>query len=101
MEILLLPFKLFAFNPIAVFIAAAFLAIPCFIKRYSRSARIVAGISAGIWLIYGFEEVYMTSWRSPTGDMAIRIDLILFGPWLLVVALVGLGAIVFGLKRRT
>lgn len=52
-----------------------------------------------MWLAYAGWETYMTVWRSSTGDMAIRIDMVLFGPVLLLVALLGVITAIRGYKR--
>lgn len=101
MERLLAPLQLFAFNPPAAFIAAVIFAFGCFFRVYSRRARVTLGVMAIIWGGYGIWESYMTSWRSPTGDMAIRADLILFGPLLLITALVGLFILALGWRSKT
>lgn len=59
------------------------------------------GIVALIWVLYGFWETYITNWRAPNGDMAIRIDLAIFGPFVLVSALLGVVTVIRGFKRVT
>jgi hypothetical protein len=100
MDILLAPLKLFAFNPVAAFVVAAVFALCSFLRVYARRARIILGIAAAVWGLYGVWESYISSWRSPSGDMAIRVDLVLFGPLLLAVGISGFVIIVSGRKRR-
>ena len=99
MDLILLPLKLFVWHPIAVFIAAFAFAVPCFTRVYSRRSKMILGTVALVWLAYAGWETYMTAWRSPTGDMAIRIDMVLFGPVLLFVAIIGVTTAIRGYKR--
>lgn len=59
----------------------------------------ILGTVAFVWFAYADWETYMTTWRSPTGDMAIRIDLVLLGLVLLSVALIGVITALRGYKR--
>jgi hypothetical protein len=52
-----------------------------------------------IWAVYAAWEYYMLSWRSPTGDMAIRVDLVFLVPLLLIIATVGSIAFVSGYRK--
>ena len=83
MEILLSPLKLFAFNPIAAFIVAIIFTIACFLRFYSQRSKRILTICATFWWVYSFFELDMTNWRSFTGDMAIRVDLVVLGPIIL------------------
>lgn len=92
---------MFVFNPIAAFVVAIIFTTACFLKLYSgRSKKIILAISATIWWLYSFLELYMTTWRSPTGDMAIRIDLVLFGPIILLFGILGFIVVIIGWKRK-
>lgn len=42
------------------------------------------------WLAFALWEQIMWSWRSPTGDMAIRVDAILLWPLMGILFIVGL-----------
>jgi hypothetical protein len=99
MEIILIPLKPFAGHPLAVFVLALVFAIPCFLKRYSMRSRWTMGFVSIVWLGYCIWEAYISAWRSPTGDMAIRVDLVFLGPLLLLAAFVGLSVIAFGYQR--
>ncbi len=99
MEIILIPLQLFAFRPPAVFAVVVVFIIASFFKWYSLRAKVFLRGTAVIWLSYGGWETYMTSWRSPSGDMAIRVDLVLFGPFLLGVLLLGFAILIFACKR--
>ena len=100
MELLLIPIQFFAFNPIAVFMVTAFFSIPCFLKSYSKRSKTIMGIVTFLFLLYGLEEIYMTHWRSSTGDMAIRIDLVFLGPIISLVTFVGVVTTILGYKRK-
>jgi hypothetical protein len=52
-----------------------------------------------VWLAYAGWEAYVTQWRSSSGDMAIRVEMLLLGPVLLVALIVGLATAVFRYKR--
>ncbi len=101
MESLLVALKVFAFNPIAAFIVAIIFTIAYFSKFYSGKSKRILGLITVIWWFYSFFELYMTTWRSTTGDMAIRIDLVLFGPILLISGAIGILTMIFGLKKKT
>jgi len=101
MDILLLPFQLFAFRPLPVFCVALFFGIAAVVKAWSRKRRLVLSFVSLIWLFYGIWEIYMRVWRSPAGDMAIRVDLVLFGPVLLVIAGVGLFTLFTGSRKKS
>lgn len=100
LTLLITPLKIFAFNPIAAFLVAIIFTAACFLKFYSGKSRKILTLSAVIWWLYSFFELYMTTWRSPTGDMAIRIDLVLFGPIILFVGIVGLITLLIGWKLK-
>ena len=101
MELLFLPLQLFVWNPIAVFLTAGIFLSPCFLRAFGKPSRRVALVVGSLWLCYGFWETYMTHWRSATGDRAIRVDLVLFGPVLLLAALVWLITLWKGLRRAS
>lgn len=92
MGVFVMPMKLFAFHPVAAFAVAAVFWLGFLSRRlYTPRARWVLGITAAIWTLYAFWELWISGWRSSTGDMAIRVDLVLLAP-ALVLALV-LGAV--------
>lgn len=86
-------------HPAAVFVVATAFAVPCFTRVYSVRSKRILGTASLMWLAYAGWETYMTVWRSSTGDMAIRIDMVLFGPVLLLVALLGVITAIRGYKR--
>ncbi len=100
MEALLIPLKIFAFNPIAALIISSIFTVGSFNKRYSKKSRLVLGVSAVVWMLYTLWEMYMLSWRSPSGDMAIRVDLVVFGPIILLVAIVGFFVLFKGRQKN-
>jgi heme A synthase len=100
MEALLIPLKLFAFNPIAALVISGIFAVGSYSKNYTRRSRLILGISAIIWMLYTLWELYMLSWRSPSGDMAIRVDLVIFGPVILLVAFIGIFSLFLGRKKN-
>ena len=93
--------KLFAWNPIAGFIVATAFAALCFIPRYTTRSKRIIGTAAFIWFLYGCWETYITGWRSPTGDMAIRVDLVLFSPVLVLTAFLGIITAIRGHKNTS
>ena len=98
-ELLLSVMKVFVWNsPYAFIVAAAFI-VPCFLSVYSKLSKLICAVVSGLWLAYGIWEAYMTAWRSPTGDMAIRVDVLFIGPVVLSAALIGLMTIVLGYRR--
>jgi len=99
MDLMLLPLKFFVWRPAAAFIVAVAFAVPCFMRVYSVRSRTILGTVSLVWLSYAAWEAYMTAWRSPTGDMAIRIDMILFGPVILFAAIIGVITAIRGYKR--
>ena len=44
--------------------------------------------SACVWWLYAAWEVWMLVWRSPTGDMAIRVDALFIEPLMQIVLLI-------------
>lgn len=99
MDIIFLPLKLFVWHPAAALIVSAAFWLLAFTRAYSRDFRMVLGGVGFVWLAYGGWEAYMTAWRSPTGDMAIRVDMLLVGPVLLVITIIGTMAAVRGYRR--
>ena len=95
-----MPLQIFAFNPIAAMVVCGIFAIGVFNGSYTNKSRFVLGICSAVWLLYTSWELYMLNWRSPTGDMAIRVDLVVFGPLVLLVALIGFFALVWGRRRN-
>ncbi|HBL17561.1 MAG: hypothetical protein A2X36_10025 [Elusimicrobia bacterium GWA2_69_24] len=91
--------KPFVWHPASAFIVAALFAIPCATKAYSPRSRKTLIAVAAIWGAYALWETYMTRWRSHTGDMAIRIDMALFGPVILLAAITGILTALFGHAR--
>ena len=99
MELLLMPLKIFAFNPIAALIVSGIFTVGSLNKNYTSNSRLILGVSAFIWALYTGWEMYMLSWRSPTGNMAIRVDLVILGPVILLVAFFGFLTLFRGRKR--
>lgn len=98
METLVTVLKIFPFNPIAALLLAGIFAAGAFNKKYTAGRRTTLTIAAALWGLYAPYELYMLTWRSSTGDMAIRVDLVFLVPLLLVVALFGVVALMGGRK---
>jgi hypothetical protein len=98
-DYLLWPMQRFVWHPIAAFAMAAAFAGPLFLPGYARRPKSVLGFVALVWLAYAGWEAYATQWRSSSGDMAIRVEMLLLGPVLLVAFITGLATAVFGYKR--
>ena len=99
MDLILVPLQLFVGHPGAAIILAVAFAAPCFMRGYSGRSKKILGAVAVVWFAYAGWEAYITSWRSPTGDMAIRVDMLLFGPVLLLATLIGITTAIRGYKR--
>ncbi len=96
-ELLLAPMRLFAFHPAAAFAVAGVFWIGFLNRhRYTVRARWVLAITAALWTLYAFWELWISNWRSPTGDMAIRIDLVLLAPALVIALVLGIVQLFFG-----
>ncbi len=93
--------KLFVWHPAAAFVLAIAFASPCLTRAYSRRSKTILGTVSLAWFVYAVWETYMTNWRSPTGDMAIRVDMVFFGPVLLLLAVLGLITAVRGYRRAS
>ncbi len=98
MDILFAPLKIFVWNPVAVFVMAGIFALLFHFRGRSIRSKRILGIAAVTWFIYAQWETYMTAWRSPSGDMAIRLDMLLVGPILLIVTVAGIFTALFGSK---
>jgi hypothetical protein len=98
-DYLLWPMQLFVWHPIAALAMAAAFAGPLLLHGYASRPKAVLAVVALVWLAYAGWEAYVTQWRSSTGDMAIRVEMLLLGPALLVAFVIGLAAAVFGYKR--
>ena len=99
MDYLLWPMQLFVWHPFAALAMAAAFAGLLFLDSYARRPKVVLGVVALVWLAYAGWEAYVTQWRSSSGDMAIRVEMLLLGPVLLVALIVGLATAVFRYKR--
>lgn len=90
MTLFITPMQLFAFHPVAAFAVAGVFWVGFLSRRiYTRRARWVLAITAAIWTLYAFWELWISSWRSPTGDLAIRVDLVLLAPALVLAFILG------------
>lgn len=99
MELLVTILRIFPFNPVTAPIISLFFASGALNKRRTFTNRVTLAVSALIWAVYAAWEYYMLTWRSPTGDMAIRVDLVFLIPLLLIVATVGSIAFVSGYRK--
>jgi hypothetical protein len=69
--------------------AAALIGWPVFRKPRNES-RAFSWSLVVCWLAFAAWEQYMWSWRSPTGDRAIRVDAIFLWPLMGIILIVGL-----------
>jgi hypothetical protein len=99
-NILLVPFHLFGFHPATVYLVAALFLILSLLDAYSARSKWILRAVGTAWILYGFWERYMTNWRSPTGDRAIRIDLLLVCPVVILFSVVGLIVAVKNFKNK-
>ena len=99
MDLILIPLKPFAGHPVAVFGISAVFFVPCCLQVYSKRSKWTMATVAFVWFGYGIWETFMSSWRSSAGDMAIRIDLAIWGPMLWLAALIGLFVMALGYRR--
>lgn len=93
--------SIFVWKPHYVFIAGFLFLIPCFLSTYTKWSKRICLVTAIVWFLYGAWETHITFWRSSTGDMAIRIDMVFIGPVILAVTLFGIFAILKGRKSTT
>jgi hypothetical protein len=98
MELLVTMLRIFPFNPVTALIIALFFASGALNKRRTSTNRVTLAVAALIWAVYAVWDYYMLTWRSPTGDMAIRVDLVFWVPLLLIAATVGTIAFVSGYR---
>ena len=94
MEILIL-----IFNPITALVISGVFLFEFRKNSCSLKSKNILLVSCVLWAIYAIWEIYVLSWRSPTGDRAIRIDLVLFGPVILSAAIVGIITIFKGRSK--
>lgn len=74
--------RIFIFNPISALIISGVFAIGAF-----NTKKRTLFVSATLWIFYALWESYMLNWRSPTGDMAIRVDMVLVIPIMVFVSI--------------
>jgi hypothetical protein len=99
-DLLVAPMRLFAFHPWAAFVVAGIFWIGFLNRdRYTVRARWVLAITAALWTLYAFWELWVSGWRSPTGDTAIRFDLVLLAPALVIALFLGLVQLLFGRQK--
>lgn len=99
MELLVTMLRIFPFNPVTALLISLFFASGALNKRRTSTNRVTLTVAALIWAVYAAWEYYMLTWRSPTGDMAIRVDLVFLAPLLLIVATTGSIAFVSGYRK--
>ena len=63
-------------------------------KIFDLKSKIMLMIFAGLWALFSLSNYYWLNWRSPTGDWPIRVDLVLFGPPMLVITVIGVLVII-------
>lgn len=65
-----------------------------------RRRRILPGIAATLWCLYGVYEFLMYTRVLCTGECNIRVDLLIIYPLLLLVTIVGVVSLFWGRKSR-
>lgn len=100
MDTLVMLLKIFPFNPIAALLLAGIFAAGAFSRQRPSRKRTTLTIAAALWGVYAPYDLYMRSWRSSTGDVAIRVDLVFLIPILLVVALLAAAALIRGERKE-
>lgn len=81
--------RLFPFNPLAAVVIAGAFGWPVLGGGRPKAKRRALAVAALLWLLYAAWELYMISWRSPTGDRAIRVDMLFVAPALVIVSIAG------------
>lgn len=90
--------KIFPFNPVAALTLSGMFAYGAYRKGRKSKQKKTLIVTAASWALYALWEMYMLNWRSPTGDRAIRVDLVFIMPLLLVSAAAGINALFQGSK---
>jgi hypothetical protein len=98
--VLLAPFKYIALNSAVAFIISAAFFMLCFRKSFSPLSRIIIGAVTAVWIIFAFWERSMENWRSPSGDMAIRVDIVIIGPIVTIATLAAIFVIAYELLHE-
>lgn len=88
--------QLFAFNPIAVALVLVVFLIARFSKKYPAKYNKVLTLASIVWALFLLLETYMFFWRSPSGDMAIRVDLVFLAPIIILAGVIGLVTVIGG-----
>jgi hypothetical protein len=89
LELLLAPISIFASLPILGLGVAGVFVYGSFSRKYKRKSKIYFALCSVMWMLFTALNFYLLQWRSSTGDMAIRIDLVLFGPIMIFVSVIG------------
>ena len=71
--------------PVGAFLVGMAFAIATFYRK-----KVIPGVAAALWLLYGAYESLMYARILCTGDCNIRVDLLLICPILLVVTVAGI-----------
>ena len=89
MELLLAPITIFAAYPFLGLGVSIFFAVGTMNKKYKSRAKVLFGLCAVLWLSFNALNYYLLLWRSPSGDTAIRVDLVIFGPIMIIITIIG------------
>lgn len=100
MEIILLPITIFATFPILGVLVSVGFVFGTLSKIHTPRNKVILAICALLWFLFSILNFYMLSWRSETGDMAIRVDLVLLGPIIIIATIVGIVTIVMGALKK-
>jgi hypothetical protein len=97
MELLLTAITIFASHPLSGLVVSIVFLVGSLSNKYQQKSRIFLGICAVLWLLFTASNYYLLHWRSPSGDLAIRVDLVLFGP---IMAIITIAGVIVLLKGR-
>lgn len=89
MEVLLSPITVFASFPLLGLGVSLLFVFGLISNKYRSGNKIIFGACAVSWFLFTVLNYYLLYWRSPSGDMAIRVDLVLLGPVMIFVTAVG------------
>ena len=89
-------------QPFLILLIAMLVATMAYIVRSHLRSALFFILSALIWFGYLAWELYMLSWRSPTGDVAIRVDALFLEPPMQVLLAINLILVIryFFVKKR-
>lgn len=96
-------YPLFTFlseHPLAAMLVSLIFVIPVFFPRYIIRYKIILIFCAVMWLVYGYWEVFLAQWKPELTNVALREDIIILGPLLMLAFITGVIIIIKGLMRK-